>query len=124
MSGKRYKFRPHIASLRRVLERSGRHVCAMIDKFRSKIRGGDIRILLIHKLLKVVAHKIVHFALGSVRFFDLPPLCLLRSCLGSLFSKLVSKFFQEVIHFCWRTMDERFKRVVDSGCFAGRIVFL
>ena len=39
---------------------SGRHVRVMIDKFRGKIRGGDIRILLIHKLLKVVAHKIFH----------------------------------------------------------------
>jgi hypothetical protein len=39
---------------------SGRHVRAMIDKFRGKIRDGAIQILLIHKLLKVVAHKIFH----------------------------------------------------------------
>ena len=32
----------------------------MIDKFRRKIHGGDIQIPLIHRLQKVVAHKIFH----------------------------------------------------------------
>jgi hypothetical protein len=48
------------------------HVRTMIDKFRGEIHVGDIQILLVHKLLKVVAHKIFHFARGSVRFLDLP----------------------------------------------------
>jgi len=39
---------------------SGRHVRTMIDKFRRKIHGGDIQIPLIHRLQKVVAHKIFH----------------------------------------------------------------
>jgi hypothetical protein len=44
--------------------RSGRHLRAMIDEFRGKIHVGDIQILLVHKLLKVVAHKIFHLLEG------------------------------------------------------------